>query len=52
MSHLVFYNVICSWKIKLNSIFENITFEGNKHDASPYSFKSVGSVKIHHLVIR
>jgi hypothetical protein len=24
---------------------------GGEHDAGPYSFESVGSVKIHHLVI-
>jgi hypothetical protein len=33
-------------------IFEDIYFEGDKHDTNPCSFESVGSVKVHHPMIR
>jgi hypothetical protein len=48
---LVFYNVICSWEFKLNSVFQDITFGGDEHDTIPYSFESVGFIEVHHPVI-
>jgi hypothetical protein len=32
---LVFCNVICSWKINLNDIFEDITFRGMSTTLAP-----------------
>jgi hypothetical protein len=49
---LIFCNVICIWEFKMNIILKDITFRRDEHDTSPCSFESVGSIEIHHLVIR
>jgi hypothetical protein len=49
---LIFSDVICIWKIKLNDIFEHISFGRDEHDIGPCSFESVGSIKIHYPMIR
>jgi hypothetical protein len=49
---LVLCNVICSWEFKFNYIFQDITFRRNEHDANPRSFENIGSIELHHPMIR